>query len=115
MGVHAGDGEVGKQGAVVESAGHLAHAAAHAFHEGAVLNDVCRAVAARFGARSHRIVERELVLGQDDGAVDRLRGKGDVVFAVLGAVAVIGGEFRYHGDLRRFGARHGLRMECHTA
>ena len=115
MGVHAGDDEVGEQSAVVESAGHLAHAAAHAFHEGAVLNDVCRAVAALLGARSHGVVEGKFVLRQNHGAVDRLCGESDVVFAVLGAVAVIGGEFRYHGDLRRFGARHGLRMECHTA
>ena len=103
MGSDAGDGKVCKQGAVVESAGDLAYAAAHPFHENAVLYDVCGAVAPRLGARAHRIVEREFLFGGEHDAVYRACGESDVVFAPFGAVAVIGGEVRDEGDLGSFG------------
>ena len=114
MRVHAGDGKVGKQRAVIERARHLAHSAAHTFHESAVVYDESRLIAALLRARSHRVVEGEFLFGREQDAVYGGGCEGDVMFAVFGAVAVIGGELGDEGDLGRFGVRGGER-QGHTA
>ena len=87
-----GDDQPREQGAVVQRRGHLTHAAASAFDILAVLYDIRRAEAPLFRARAHRVVERKLVLGEDDGAVDEAGGEGDVMLASLRTVAVMRGE-----------------------